>query len=240
MLSTEDNTGERWKTTIGLISKKQLCSCSTLFCRFLYCCFLILKLLKTTGGNVVRVLVHFFSLLLISYSIWLVAASISHFVTAANKVSCCSFKKKMSPFLSLALDLCRPFSRWASLVCRLHVLSLFLCLSLALYSKFVDMTINLSLILSTTRIQKQFPLSVVVFIHSLVVSALQEAGGYAISRVTMHSSIIIFACFFHFQSLSVLSLGLALTIVEQSHVFHLLVAEKDLFLLQEQNSICNS
>ena len=93
------------------------------------------------------------------------------------------------------------------------------------------MTINLSLILSTTRIQKQFPLSVVVFIHSLVVSALQEAGGYAISRVTMHSSIIIFACFIRFQSLSVLSLGLALTIVEQSHVFQLLVAERDLFLL---------
>ena len=54
-------------------------------------------------------------------------------------------KKCLLCFLSLALDLCRPFSRWASLACRL--LSLFLCLSLALYSKFVDMTINLSLIL---------------------------------------------------------------------------------------------
>ena len=54
-------------------------------------------------------------------------------------------KKFLLCFLSLALDLCRPFSRWASLACRL--LSLFLCLSLALYSKFVDMTINLSLIL---------------------------------------------------------------------------------------------
>ena len=48
-------------------------------------------------------------------------------------------------FLSLALDLCRPFSGWVSLACRL--LSLFLCLFLALYSKFVDMTINLSSIL---------------------------------------------------------------------------------------------
>ena len=36
---------------------------------------------------------------------------------------------------------------------------LFLCLSLALYSKSVDMTIYLSLILQTTRMQKQFPLS---------------------------------------------------------------------------------
>ena len=45
------------------------------------------------------------------------------------------------------------------------------------------MTINLSLILWTTRIQKQFPLSFFIFINSLlVVSALQDAGGYAISR----------------------------------------------------------
>ena len=49
-------------------------------------------------------------------------------------------------------------------------------------SKFVDMTINLSLILQTKRIQKQFPLSVFVFIDSLVVSAFQDSGGYAISR----------------------------------------------------------
>ena len=89
-------------------------------------------------------------------------------------------KKCLLCFLSLALDLCRPFSRWASLACRL--LSLFLCLSLALYSKFVDMTINLSLILLKTRIQRQFPLSIFLFIESLLVSALQDAGGYAISR----------------------------------------------------------
>ena len=52
----------------------------------------------------------------------------------------------------------------------------------SLYSKFVDMTVNLGLILSTTRIQKQFPLSVFIFIDSLVVSASQDAGGYVISR----------------------------------------------------------
>ena len=57
-------------------------------------------------------------------------------------------------FSSLALDLCRPFSRWASLSCRL--LSLFLCLSLPPYSKFVDMTINLSLILQTTGYRNNF------------------------------------------------------------------------------------
>ena len=43
----------------------------------------------------------------------LVAANISHVVTPATKFSCCSSNKKMSSlfFLSLALDLCRPFSR---------------------------------------------------------------------------------------------------------------------------------
>ena len=47
-------------------------------------------------------------------------------------------------------------------------------------SIFVDMTISVSLILQTTRIQKQFPLSVFVFIDSLVVSVSQDEGSYAI------------------------------------------------------------
>ena len=108
-------------------------------------------------------------------------ASISHFLIAVTKFSSCSSNKKMSPFsfLFLALDLGRSFPRWATLACRL--LSLFLYLTLALCSKFVDMTINLSLILKTTRIEKQFSLPVFVFNDSLVVSALQDAGGYAIS-----------------------------------------------------------
>ena len=52
----------------------------------------------------------------------------------------------------------------------------------SLYSKFVDMKVNLTYILQTTRIQKQFPLSVFVFINSLVVSASKDADGYTISR----------------------------------------------------------
>ena len=44
-------------------------------------------------------------------------------------------KKCLLCFLSLTLDLCRPFSRWASLAC--CRLSLFLYLSPALFSKFV-------------------------------------------------------------------------------------------------------
>ena len=76
-------------------------------------------------------------------------------------------KNVSTVFLYLSLDLCCPFSPRASLACLC-----LLCLSPALYSKFVYIT----------RIQKQFPLSVFVFIDSLVVSALQDAGGYAISR----------------------------------------------------------
>ena len=49
-------------------------------------------------------------------------------------------KKCLLCFLSLALDLRRPFSHWASLACRL--LPLFLCLSVALYSKFANLTIT--------------------------------------------------------------------------------------------------
>ena len=139
------------------------------------------KLLSYTfyRGNVIRVPVHFF-FTAAHLHFTLVAASISH-LTATTQFSCCSSNKKMSPFFISHFKSLSPFSRWASLACR--PLSLFLCLSLAVYSKFVDMTIYLSLlILQTTRIQKQFLLSVFVFIDSLVVSASQDAGGYAISR----------------------------------------------------------
>ena len=88
-------------------------------------------------------------------------------------------QQKMSPFVfPLSLKL---FFSLASLVCRP---TFFLFLSLSLYSKFVDMTINLSLMLKKkkTRIRKHFPPSVLVFIDSLVVSASQDAGGHTLSR----------------------------------------------------------
>ena len=121
------------------------------------------KLLSDTfyGGNVVRVLVHFFFYCRSISPSALVAASISYFLTATTKLSCCSSNKKcLLCCLSLSLDLCCPFSGWASLACRL--LSLFLCLSLPLFSKFVDVTVNLSLIVQTTRIHgnnSRFPFS---------------------------------------------------------------------------------
>ena len=58
---------------------------------------------------------------------------------------------------SLALALRRSFSRWASLACCLF--SLYLCLSLSLYSKFLDMTINLRLILKQQNTETIFAFS---------------------------------------------------------------------------------
>ena len=79
----------------------QLCTCSTLF----LCISLSLFCTTTTwnfqkrlsytffGGNVVRVLVHLF-FTAAHFHLALVAASISHFVTAPTKFSCCSSNKK--------------------------------------------------------------------------------------------------------------------------------------------------
>ena len=122
--------------------QKQLCTCSTLFLCIslpLFCTTTtrnFQKLLSYTfyGGNVVRVPVHFFSLPLIFTLHWwplafLILSPLQKFHVVLPTKKC----------LLLALNPCHPFSRWASLARR--PLSLFLCLSLALYSKFVDMTI---------------------------------------------------------------------------------------------------
>ena len=51
------------------------------------------------------------------------------------------------------------------------------------FYQFLQFLRNLEFIVSLNiRTQKQFPLSVFVYIDSLVVSASQDAGGYAISR----------------------------------------------------------
>ena len=102
---------------------------------------------------------------------WLLAFLISH---------CCYFHvffptKKVSFVFSFRSS-CLSLFFWLSFA------DLLPTFSLSLYSKFVDMTIYLSLILWTTRMQKQFPLSVFVFNDSLLVSSSQNAGGYAISR----------------------------------------------------------
>ena len=130
------------------------------------------------GGNVVRVLIYYFLLpLIFTFHKWPLAFLIFSLPLQNSHVVLPT--KKMSPLLFISCSRSLSLFLVHSLACRL--LSLFLCLSLALFSKFVDMTINLSLILQTTRIQKQLPLSFIVFIDSSVVSALKDSGGYAIS-----------------------------------------------------------
>ena len=173
MLSGEGNAGERWKTAIRLNSKKnQLCTCSTLFCTFLCRCFP--RLQRQTSRNLLVTLLMeemsyvfsftFFHRRSFSPCIWLLAARILSPPLPTKKNVSFFY---VSLYISVALFLVE--LRWPAA-----------SLSLSLYSKFVD--IQLSLILKTTRIQKQFLLSVFVFIDSLAVSTLQDAGGYAISR----------------------------------------------------------
>ena len=97
--------------------KKQLCTCSTLFCTFLCHCCRNVKFTSYTfyGENVVCAhknfvacvpVRFFFSLPLIFI---LLATSISHFFTAGVKFSCCCSSNEICPlcFLSLALTLYR-------------------------------------------------------------------------------------------------------------------------------------
>ena len=182
MLSGEVNAGERWKTAIGLISKKkQLCTCSTLFLFIslpLFCTtttWHFHKLLSRTfqERNVERVLVHIFFFTLH----WWPLAFLILSPLPQNFDIVPPTKKSLLCFFSLALDLCRPFSRWASLACRL--LSLFLCLYPALYSKFVDFAINLSWIL----LSKSLP-GVYSFSWFELVRRFHEGFMHAVKRIT--------------------------------------------------------
>ena len=179
MLSGEGITRERWKTTIGLISKKGTFARAAHF--FVHFFAVVLhefngKLPETFfyGENFVRVLVHFFSQPHIFFLYWCPIAF--RILSPPLQNFHVIFPTKNVSFV-LALDLCRPFSRWASLAA-----AYFLFFSVFLLLYILNLwAINLSLILWKTRIQKQFPLSVFEIIDSLGASALQDAGGYAIS-----------------------------------------------------------
>ena len=54
------------------------------------------------GGNIVRVLIHFF----FTFMFTLVSARISYFPTAATKFSCCSSNEKMSPLSFISRSSC--------------------------------------------------------------------------------------------------------------------------------------
>ena len=125
MLSGEGNAGVLWKTLIGLISKKATLHMQpTFFVHFFVVFFARLQRETSRNFLVSRFMEEmsyvfsftFFFFTAAHFHIALVGASISDFVTAATKFSCRSSNKKISPlFSSLALDLCRPFSRFADL-----------------------------------------------------------------------------------------------------------------------------
>ena len=110
MLSGKGNAGGWWKTTIGLIWSFLIISLP-LFC-------------PTTTWNFQKLLSYIFmeEMLYVflftffftaaHFHLALVATSISHFVTAATKFSCCSSNKKMSPlfFISRSKSLSPFFS----------------------------------------------------------------------------------------------------------------------------------
>ena len=126
MLSGEGNAEERWKTIIGLISKrKQLCTCSSLILYIslpLFC----MRQRETSrnffnsctfyGRNVVRVLVHFFLLPLIFILHWwplaflILSPTLQNFdlvLPTKKKIMSPSFylsrSSSLSPFFSLSL-----------------------------------------------------------------------------------------------------------------------------------------
>ena len=101
----------------------------------------------------------------------LVAASISHFVTAATKFSCCSSNKKclLCFFISRSRSLLPFFSL------SFAGLPLFLCLSLALYSKCVELNT-----LENTNTETIYAFRFCLYwLFSCL--CFTDAGGYAIS-----------------------------------------------------------
>ena len=133
--------------------ESKFCRCSQFFSTFLCRCFAWLQC-ETSRNFLVSCflkersyvfLFSFFSLpLIFTLHWWLLAFLLS--LPPLQNFHVVIPTKKCLLFLSLALDLCCFFSHWALLACRL--LCLFLgCFSLALYFKFVDLTINLCLIL---------------------------------------------------------------------------------------------
>ena len=115
MLSGEGNeNGE--KTTIGLISKKTTLHVQhTFFVHFFAVVlhYYNVKLPETFSWRKCRTCSRsLFFFTAAHFLLALVAASISHFVTAATKFSCCSSNKKMSPlfFISRSRSLSPFFS----------------------------------------------------------------------------------------------------------------------------------
>ena len=85
---------------IGLISNSNFARAAQYFCTFLCLCFARLQLETSRNFLVTRFMEemsHVFPFTAAHFHLALVAASISHFVTAGIKFSCCPSTKNMSP-----------------------------------------------------------------------------------------------------------------------------------------------
>ena len=159
------NAGKRWKTTIGLISKSNFARATHFFVHFFaivwhdYNVKLLWRKCHTCSRSLFLTAAHL--------HLALVAASISH-LTAATKFACCSSNKKMSPLFFIS---------------RFKSLSPFFSLSFAglppTFSFSLSFSCSIFQICGHDNLSK---LNTLVFIDSFVVSALQDAGGYVISR----------------------------------------------------------
>ena len=133
MLSREGNAGEWWKTAIGLISKKATLHAQHTFLYIsvpLFCRTAIWNFFVTHFLDELSYVSLFFTATHFPLHWWLLAFFILSLLLQRFYVVLPT--KKNFP-------LCR-FSLWALLA--FCLLSLFLCLSPALYSKFVDMLDN--------------------------------------------------------------------------------------------------
>ena len=124
--------------------QKKLCTCSTLFCTFICRCF-ARQQSETSRNSLVTLLWR--KCRTCSCSLFFQCRSLLSgwplaFLIFSPRLQIHIVLPTKNDSISLALALRRSFSLWASLACRLFSLSH--CLSLSLYSKFVDMTINLS------------------------------------------------------------------------------------------------
>ena len=132
MLSGERNAEKRWKTTIGLMSRKATLHVQHTFLYIslpLFCTtttWNFQKLSYTFNGGMSYVFSFTFftaSHFHLAFDLWPLAFLILS-APLKNFHPLLPTKKCLLCFSSLALDLCRPFSRWVSLACHFFSFSL--------------------------------------------------------------------------------------------------------------------
>ena len=102
MLSGEGKEND--EKTIGLIGKKATLHVQHTFCTFLCLCFARLQRETSRNFPVTRFMEEMPLTLPLIFT--LVAASISHFPTAATKFSCCCSNEQMSPLSFISPSSC--------------------------------------------------------------------------------------------------------------------------------------